>query len=123
MADFGGFRAVLEFGFQDLIFFVEGHEVFLELSSEVIDVLLVPIEHDSRVDVMVSSGWDAVCVPLAKVCPIKESLAVCPQNSFCLLAWIFVSGGGVCKGDDGGLVDSLNVWDPYGVPGVAQAVF
>ena len=45
MADFGGFGAGLEFDFPDLIFFVEGREVFLELSSEVIDVLLGAVEH------------------------------------------------------------------------------
>ena len=45
MADFGGFRAGLEFVFPDLGFFVEGHEVFLKISSEVVDILFGAIEN------------------------------------------------------------------------------
>ena len=67
MAEFGGFGVGLEFGSPYLSFFLEGHEVFLDLSSEVIDVLLGPVEHKSSVDVAVSGDWGAICVPLAEV--------------------------------------------------------
>ena len=82
MANFGGFRAGLEIGFPDLIFFVEDPEVFSELSSEVIDVLLGPVEHKSSVDVTVSSGWSAIYVSLDKCFSIKKGPAFFTRKSF-----------------------------------------
>ena len=103
--------------------FAEGYEVFLELSSGVIDVLLGPIEHEYFIDVTVSSGWGAICVLLAKVLSFKKGPAVCPRNYFLFMALGFISDGIVCERYGGGSVDSLDVWDPYIVPGISQAVF
>ena len=51
MTNFRGFRAGLEFDFQD--YFLEGLEVFLKLSSGVIDILLGTVEHEHFIDIII----------------------------------------------------------------------
>ena len=82
MTNFIGLRAGLEFVFPDLRFFVEGHEVFLKLSSEAIDILLGNIEHEYCVDVTIICGWSAICIPLTEIRSIKEIPSVCQRDSF-----------------------------------------
>ena len=78
MYNFRGFGAGLEFGFPYLVFFVEGHEIFLKLSSKVVDILLGSVEHESCIHVMISCGWGAVCVPLNEIFSVKEGPTICP---------------------------------------------
>ena len=82
MTDFGRFRAGLDFGFPDLRFFVYSHKVFLKLSSEVVDILLGDVEHESCVDVTIICGWSAICIPLTEIRSIKEIPSVCQRDSF-----------------------------------------
>ena len=85
MADFGRFRAGLEFCFPVLGFFLEGHEVFLKLPSEVFDVLLVTIEYEYCVAVTIPFRWSAIYIPLTEISSIKEIPTVCPILSFLLM--------------------------------------
>ena len=62
--------------------FLEGHEVFLKLSSEVIDILLGTVEHEYCVDVTIPCIWSAIYVPLTDICSTKEGHTVCPRESF-----------------------------------------
>ena len=82
MADFGGFRSGLEFGLIDLGFFVEGREVFLKLSSDVVDILLGTVKNESCIDVTILCSWSAVCLQLTEISSIKESPTVCLRDSF-----------------------------------------
>ena len=121
MTDFRGFRAGLEFDFQD--YFLEGLEVFLKLSSGVIDILLGTVEHEHLIDIMIPWGWVTVYAPLTEISYFKEGPDIYPRNPFLLMAFSFVSdcvgyevGGGVS-------VEYLDVWDTYWVLGVTQAIF
>ena len=78
MTNFRGFRSGLEFGLPGLRFFVEGHEIFLKMSSKVIDILLGSVEHEYCIHVMISCGWGAVCVPLTENFSVNERPTVCP---------------------------------------------
>ena len=78
MADFGGLRSGLEFGLIDLGFFVEGREVFLKLSSDVVDILLGTVKNES----CILCSWSAVCIQLTEISSIKESPTVCLRDSF-----------------------------------------
>ena len=78
MYNFRGFGAELEFGFPYLVFFVVVHEIFLKLSSKVVDILLGYVEHESCIHVMISCGWGAVCVPLTENFSVNEGPTVFP---------------------------------------------
>ena len=69
---------------------MEVHQIFLKLSSEVIDVLLGTVEHESCIDVTIPCGLGAICVPLTEVLSIKEGPSVCPRKSFLLMSWVFL---------------------------------
>ena len=82
MTNFRGFRSGLEFGLPGFRFFVEGHEIFLKLSSEVIDILLGAVEHEYCIEIKIPCVWGDICVPLTKIRSIKEGPDIFSRKSF-----------------------------------------
>ena len=76
------FRACLELCFTDLFLIVEGLEVFLEETSEVICVLRDSVGHKSCINIPVSCGGISVSIPLAEVWSIKYRYSFFPVYPF-----------------------------------------